>query len=388
MLILGNTVCIHQKKNIKVFDEKKGKEVNKKVFLGLAIPSTHKIENNFLYSFFRTKIVNPFSFLLNATLELSQNRNYLITQDDSNTQTIEHLIPFIFSTLEEYTLDQVDDHFALLKLLAISDFKHFLEEYQFPHKFIEILKTKQILPNVNGSFLSVINNGENLIKTPILSMDFAQNVKGILFDDLIEFSLDDQIINFIKFLGIKSYKDYSVEDFVNRINKYISGLKFTNENERIEYFSLLLKLFYNEFGNTQTYPTLFINSKHEVMNSTKKLYIIDNNMNNQMQIPDWLDFDFALKEQVVILCNLFKMDIVKLIETFDGIPYKSLNYRQIFEAINTKFNEELSIAEIVSIHNWLFAQYKSHTLEFQTNSNILRSKVICGRKEKTINQYC
>jgi len=66
------------KKNIKVFDEKKGKEVDKKVFLGLAIPSTHKIENNFLYSFFRTKIVNPFSFLLNATLELSQNRNYLI----------------------------------------------------------------------------------------------------------------------------------------------------------------------------------------------------------------------------------------------------------------------------------------------------------------------
>lgn len=370
------------KKNIKVFDEKKGKEVDKKVLLGLAIPSTHKIENNFLYSFFRTKIVNPFSFLLNATLELSQNRNYLITQDDSNTQTIEHLIPFIFSALEEYTLDQVDDHFALLKLLAISDFKHFLEEYQFSHKFIEILKTKQILPNVNGSFLSVINNGENLIKTPILSMDFAQNVKGILFDDLIEFSLDEQIINFIKYLGIKSYKDYSVEDFVNRINKYISRLKFTNENERIEYFSLLLKLFYNEFGNTQTYPTLFINSKHEAMNSTKKLYIIDNNMNNQMQIPDWLDFDFALKEQVVILCNLFKMDIVKLIETFDGIPYKSLNYRQIFEAINTKFNEELSIAEIVNIHNWLFAQYKSHTLEFQTNSNILRSKVICGRKEK------
>jgi len=370
------------KKNIKVFDEKKGKEVDKKVFLGLAIPSTHKIENNFLYSFFRTKIVNPFSFLLNATLELSQNRNYLITQDESNTQTIEHLIPFIFSALEEYTSNQVDDHFSLLKLLAISDFKHFLEEYQFPYKFIEVLRTKQILPNVNGSYLSVINNGENLIKTPILSMEFAQNVKGDLFDDLIAFTRDEQIINFIKFLGIRSYKDYSVEDFNNRINKYISVLRFTNENEKIQHFSLLLKLFYNEFGKTQTYPALFIDSKHETASSTKKLYILDNNINSQINIPDWLDFDFALHEQVVVLCELFNMDIVQLMETFEGNPYGSLNYRQIFEAINAKFNKELSNAEIVKIHKWLFSQYKSHPLEFQTNSNMLRIKVIYGKKEK------
>lgn len=370
------------KKNIKVFDEKKGKEVDKKVFLGLAIPSTHKIENNFLYSFFRTKIVNPFSFLLNATLELSQNRNYLITQDESNTQTIEHLIPFIFSALEEYTSNQVDDHFALLKLLAISDFKHFLEEYQFPYKFIEVLRTKQILPNVNGSYLSVINNGENLIKTPILSMEFAQNVKGDLFDDLIAFTRDEQIINFIKFLGIRSYKDYSVEDFNNRINKYISVLRFTNENEKIQHFSLLLKLFHNEFGKTQTYPALFIDSKQETASSTKKLYIIDNNINSQINIPDWLDFDFALPEQVVVLCELFNMDIEQLMETFEGNPYGSLNYRQIFEAINAKFNEELSTADIVKIHKCLFLQYKSYPLEFQKNSNMLESKVIYGKKEK------
>jgi len=370
------------KKNIKIFDEKKGKEVDKKVFLGLAIPENHKIENNFLYSFFRTKIDNPFTFLLNATLELSQNRNYLITQDESNTQIIEYLIPFIYSALEEYTSNQVDDHFALMKLLAISDFNHFLEDYQFPHKFIEFLKTKQFLPNVNGSYLSVINYGENLIKKPILSMGFAQNVKGNLFDDLIAFTRDEQIINFIKFLGIRGFKDYSIEDFNNRINKYISTLTFVNENDKIQLFSLLLKLFHNEFGKTQAYPALFIDSKYETGNSKKKLYIIDNNNNNQIHIPDWLDFDFALKEQVVIICNLFEMDIVKLIETFDGKPYKSLNYRQIFEAINAKFNEELSIKEIAKIHNWLFSQYKLNPIEFKANSNILRTKVICGKKEK------
>ena len=372
------------RKNISIFDEKKGKNIDKKVFLGLAIPSKHKIENNYLYSFFRTRIENPFSFLLNATFELNQSRNYLIREDESNRQTIEHLMPFIFSVLEEYTSDQVDDHFGLLKLVAVSDYKHFLEDYQFPDNFIELLKTKKIFPNVNGSFLSVDGDVGNSIQLPISSMEFAKYVNGSQFDDLIEFTEDEQILNFIKFLGVKSYNAYSVEDFRNRINKYISTLEFPNVNEKIRYYSLLFKLFYNEFGNTDTYPDLFFDINYKNASSIKKLYIIDNKINNHIDLPNWLNFDFALQEQIIILCELFDMDIVKLIETFDGNPYKTLNYEQIFEEINNKFCEDLSISEIVQIHKWLFSQYKKNFVEFKNHSEILQAKVVYGKKEKPL----
>lgn len=375
-----NYVLYTQKNIITVRDEQKGKDIDKKILLGLALPIGYTLSDNYLYSFFRTKIKNPFSFLLNATFELKQNRNELIDNDESNRKVVSHFIPFIYNALEMYTKG-AEDRFALLKNLIITN-NLFLKEYAFYDKYIDLIKTKNILPCVNDNYLrpdGVIDLDNN--DAPVFSLNnFAEMCKGDNFSDLVLHTADNAIISFIRTLGIKSYKDYKEEYLRENIDKFVDCLTFTNEIEKIELCSRLLHLYTCEFGQNGIYPKLFINSKNERIDAENLLFVVSRD--KSLSPPTWLDLEFASQGQIKSLCQLYGKNVADLVTLFSGTPFKLYNFLEIIEVVNQKCKGELTFEQIIELSKWLFSQYMSNPIDFKENVKNLNVKVIYGKKEK------
>jgi hypothetical protein len=376
--------CLYTQQHIiTVFDTRKEKNIDKKIVLGLALPEGHNIGANFLYSFFRTTIKNPFNFLLNATFELQQNRNKLIDNDESNRKVIEKLLPFIVSSLQLYTAES-NDEFALLKSLIIKE-DAFLSEYGFYAKFIELISATPILPNVNGKFLRVngVQDGkENADYLVFTSNNFAEICKGELFDGLIKHTADLSAVDFIHKLGIQSYKDNGVEYLCDVLNKYSAAFSSSPLEEKIDIYSRLLFLFTEEFGYNGIYPALFLNARHETITADDTLFVIDNDENaNKLSTPKWFDLKFACAEQIGCLCKLSGKNVSEFIELFDGTPYKPYNFGEIIDVINEKFAEDIIPTQIIEINQWLFNQYKLDKEGFKNCAKNLKAKVLCGKKE-------
>lgn len=115
------------------------------------------------------------------------------------------MVPFIFESFSIYcNLD--DDAFSLLENLILTD-QLFLNDYNFFTKYLTHIKSKPILPNVNGKYISpegYLNDLEEHVQ-PVYSLQLIDDIcVGELFDNLLKHTENLKIQQFYSILDIKN----------------------------------------------------------------------------------------------------------------------------------------------------------------------------------------
>lgn len=358
---------IYQKRGEISFVDINNEHSESNYLISLAIPFGDAPIEKKLYSFFRTNVESPFNFILNATLELSQNRNYIInsvSESGYNYQVIDLLPDFIINSISHFFNGIELKDYSLLKFLVNND-KKFLtgEGYDFYNQYIKKLKVAKIFPNVNNEYIEY-----NL--KPVLYKDhqFSLILEGKEFENLLQHTEDDEIISFYESLGVFHYNQ---ESFTSKINSGIHKLELEDKVQLlidfVDYYST----------NNDFFPFLLVDSNNNNINEINLRVFNKPSSAEVSNIPTFLQpyLRFVNKEIFSILEEKIEFSTSnKIRESIDRyLKYYGVS-EYSFSALSSPLNDTLKRTiekdQSLLLLEWLFSLFSIQHSEDLTNISV------------------
>lgn len=345
-------------------------EENKKYLISLAIPVNNAPIEKKLYSFFRTNIDSPFNFILNATLELTQNRNYLIpisTKENFNYKIIKKLSKFIVEAITHYvSLSKLVDY-TLLKLLVNSDEKFLLSDsLNFYQEYISNLTLSKVLPTVNEEYISF--DDEPAFYNNYI---FSKYLVGENFQNLLKHTDDKQVIDFLRMLNVDHYPQC---DLTIKINECIDDFNIKEKALLIITFVDYYKK-YDEIG--EDFPYLLVDNFDSIINDgTIKVFNKPSN-DEVSRIPKIMKpyIRFVSKTLFDEIENIIKFKTAnKIRETIERyLKYFNVSeysFSALESTINGTKQTKIGIDGLKELIKWVYILYNSQNSDDLSNISI------------------
>jgi len=355
------------------FDTDENIEKEKKYLISLAIPEGESLGDEFLYSYFRTRIKSPFSFILNCTFELNDYRNGMfdsVSGNDFNSRVIDALPKFIIDSVIDYHSSNQNFDYLLLNTLSLND-RTFLstDGYAFADKYLSAVKVAKIFPTVNNKFIS-------FDQKPVLITEcrFAEILKGDYFENLLKYTDAKKVIDFYKMLG--SYY-YPQELMKNKIN---SSLNLLSKNQKCELVRLFVQYYDTRKDRTNDFPNLLEDSNDVVIESNISKIFNQPKEEELSKIPSIVSIRFVNKRYFDYLknyldnkdgnSNVIREVIGKWLKNYGVSEY---SFSALEGTINSTFDGVKDINQNIELINWIYKIYKTQ----DKNSDLpkIRAKV-------------
>lgn len=249
-------------------------------------------ENNYLFSYFRTKEFMPIGFLVNANFELTQNRNNLLPNSLHNAKIASLIIDMLF----KFAQDKITPaHWRLFNALTPHSFVNFCSYFNVYSKFNfaeEYKKRLLLIPCVPTISKKIASLTDDLYH---YSSNLKKYLKGEDFGTLI-FDADDATLRKLKFaLGITLHT-YDFERIVNHINSVVNNWPIVHRVRcAIEFSSEYAS--YLKLGHES--PRFFVDSKG---NSVSNKSLMTTPENTRMDYP-FLDPVFLSAVMMECFCK-------------------------------------------------------------------------------------
>lgn len=324
---------------ITLFNESKNKNEERKYIVGVAFAENPlDISSKKLISYFSTDINNPFPFMINATFELTADRNRLYKNNPFNIALLEKLNQFIFDVVKMQYKNESKPNYDILKQLIFFDNKFLTDEdegYNFGKLFNHNLITDEIIPTKN-KYCS-LNQG--LIK---LKYDFYSIIsKYPNYDDLVIFSDDIEIEKFLS--SRTEIKNITSDQLTERLNYTIKNTNISRE-EILE----LSVLYFKEFGlNSEgkvienlISPRFFVNNDNEYIESSFKKYIVLKLKGDYQKICKIIGVALVNEEELSLIAKMCKKHDVNRDNYDKCYSLEKLPYKDFASFVATKLDDK------------------------------------------------
>lgn len=355
---------------IEYYDIDKEKNDKKKYKLGIAFTNENGLNDKWLYSYFETRIDNPFPFIINATLELTSDRNHLIPPDDLgfNKKVIDRLSSFIIDVVLMHNQKNDTTDYHILRHLILLKKKNFLASYGFYNSYIKNLKNAKILPSINGDYLNIIDDKPVYYEDE----DFSSIFRNHEFTNLLKFTSESVIMEFFRDLDKNEITlGYDIKFFTDIINLYLD--KYSKPQK-----ALLIKHIIDFYGSKQSiYPNLLSDITGNDIVFGNKVY---NSADEVIQrVPKWLPIKFLDNELKLELISVFDIKSEPLrtlsnqLSCFGLVEYNFLIILTLLEKEIEK--DSITVSQIIEITQWLFQYYKNTpNVEFKIKMKAITKK--------------
>jgi len=292
-----------------------------------------KIEENCLYSYFKTKVELPIGWLCHADFKLSSDRNSIIDHR-LNEIILKDMIMLIEESSELIT-DGNKAAGVLTSVTPTTDFSRQLNiRFDFSDYYYEHIGSKKILPTADGKFISV-NDGPLLFGS-----DYPSLFTGSAFNKLLKLPDNKKVSHFVVQLAKRKDIDLNVSQevlmhLINNVSENWSA------NDCFTVFEWWRK---NHSSKTLVHmPNLIKLENGKWAKLSDNIYLKTGNVPN---VPKWVDFNFLSKE--------YQDAAIKYYGEEEGhIKFKELRE----SSTNTQIQSERSISDYVKINEKQFFNY-------------------------------
>lgn len=314
--------------------------------------------NGVLYSYFKTEIPMPFPFLIHGTFDLTSERNNLDKDNEANKVLLGYLIDFIIEKgVEIATSDNFSSYEPLRFLLPNKEIFILDNTYNFTNTLKEKIKKYKILPSIDGSYLSF----EEAPKFDTLN--FAGICKKERFHNLLQFTEDAKIIDYIKENKVGFYEDVVFTDLINRdADFYVDNNLATNliilYNERYAYSKIGPNILFDTDGN-------------RVTDRRKKVF---NNPTEYFSLPSWSSLSFINKELEERLCAEWNCNARGLTNKLDKFGCDEYSFDRVLrELVNQSKDDKLRTNELLV---WLYNYWNNNGQKFDSSLGNIEVRVV------------
>lgn len=310
---------------------------------------------NRLFCYFITKEKFPFPFLIHATLNLDDSRNYIV-DDEINRFILDKIAMLLVEISVE--LNQNKINWDRIKFLAKrGEFGETIEEIGFYDSLINTIKDKELIPTKCGYRTSSKTCYYNFKGFNEILSNYEE------FNDLAFFTEDDSIKNVIKKLDIKTY---TKDELVSKLNSISKSLGF---GQRAKLIKSICENSRDLFGwDYKGKPSLFIDNNGNIIKSDFDL-VLPPEGSFDINLPNWVTIKFIDLELVKSLQTEFKANSVRDLRNklsfFNVQEYSFSNFiRSIITSAKERLKNEKNSNEIINqLLDILFSVYKGKKIE-------------------------
>lgn len=302
------------------------------------------LNSNYLYSYFKTKVEFPLSWLCHADFELRSDRNDIIDHP-LNKLILKELVFLIDESSEKIINTIKNPENALMSLVPLGSFPAEIASFRFSDYYYSNIGKRRILPTVNGDFIS-------LNEHPWFSfVSFPTLFVGYAFKNLLKFISNKETIDFIKKIATRDKIDINIaiQDIQIAINEM--SVSWTPD-ECFTVFEWWRTVYGSEMNAVDFLPNLIALENGNWANGNERVFFKIGGVPN---VPIWVRFSFLRTD--------FQEAAIKFYNKEEGYLAR--------KALHTEKRDERSIADFVTIGNTAFFRYldKSTTIA-QVNSSV------------------
>lgn len=144
-----------QERKTVIFDDTDNEETKYNYGISIAFcESSTNLRNNYLYSYFKTKVEFPIGWLCHADFELRSDRNDIIDHP-LNKLILQELVYLIDSSTEKIANNGGNPENALRSIVPTGSFPADIAGFKFSEYYHANIGRKKILPTVNSDFISI-----------------------------------------------------------------------------------------------------------------------------------------------------------------------------------------------------------------------------------------
>lgn len=305
--------------------------------------------NEYLYSYFKTKVSFPFPGLLHGTFELSSDRNQLLNKSEFNNELVKkipQLLCEVSSKIAEQNAEIVNYKALSFLNINFNALDALFKEHSFHSTLIESLKNNYIFPSIANSYIS-------FKESPVFyeNKNFSEILNPERFSNLLKhIEKTDFDLTFGYKIRFSSYnKNSLLESISEDINHY--------ELENYARLIIALTSLYG-FKIDETDSALFYDSQRKLLSFGSKIFIPDNN--------DFVSSTRGLKAQIIdpSLYESLKAisenehgDFQELLEMYNLSSFK---IDEVIELLIDNYINQTTKEAIVDLNTRLFKLYKKY----------------------------
>lgn len=304
---------------------------------------TENLSNNYLYSYFKTKVEFPIAWLCHANFELSTDRN-TITNHPLNKLILEEMVLLIDESSEKITDTRTPEQ-ALKSIVPSASLPTDIAGFQFSKYYLATVGRKKTLPTTNGEFISISDS-------PLLANgNFPALFTGDAFKRLLKLNNDKEIIAFVKRIAVRD--NVKVEITPQEIQTAInSASEVWSPNDCLIVFEWWRNAFGTRVSALDYFPNLIRLENRNWASGKDRIYF---KMGRVPDVPQWVRFNFLSAE--------FQEAIVNFYAKEEGyLTYKNQN---------AEHRDERNISDYAAIGDTSFFRYLDRsTVISQVNTSI------------------
>lgn len=308
--------------------------------------------NEYLYSYFKTKV--PFSFpgLLHGTFELTPDRNRLLNKSAFNTELINKIPQLLCEASAKIAQQNTEKvNYKALSFLNI-EFDRLdtpFTELDFHSALIDNLKKKYIFPSLSNTYIS-FEDEPKFYEDEVFSNILNPNVFADVLIYVDEDKFDNTFNNKLKFLNFDN------NDFFESISENLEY--YSAENYARLIIALLSTTNFDIDDNTSA---LFYNNQKKLLSFGYKIFIPDNNdFVSSIRGLEAQIIDDELYENLKNVCIEEENDFENLLEKY---KLSSFTINEVIELLLENYESKTTIEEIVDLNKRLFELFKKYKNE-------------------------
>ena len=291
--------------------------------------SGHQPKNQYIYSYFPTRIEFPFPFLLHADFDLDSNRNHLI-KNSANKEVLDKAAELIVSSsIEIFKNVSYDRLYFILPKYGLSSLSSELLDYRFDKSLLKYIEKKEVFPTVSKKY-EIINPKSHMF----YENDLSKYLPGNMFNNLLMYCDDYRVKKLIDALFGGKRRIYTYSYLSSALNVWVFNLSFNKRN--INRISQIVYGIFDSYKDLKVIKkhslSIFFNESEELISNENPIFIKDSKL-VLSKLPRFAKIEF-LNEKMV---DSFKTTMgLEYNEVLDCFNIREYSLPDIVDAINKK----------------------------------------------------
>ena len=337
------------------------KNENQEYFIQIAYKEDGSLKPSNLYSYFKTDIYFPLPIIVNASFNLTADRNH-ITDCKTNRLILEKISEYIFEIAKKRTQNGISNYDILKTFLPRNNFES-LAKFKFYESYIEKLKGAEIYPTIDGKY-------KRLKDLVLFRSELSRFLDRNKISNVLLYTNDENILSFIS--KEKQENPYSYENIISSLKNDIS------ENDKCRCLFSLYKEYSNELNNLSL---KILDKEYE-----GKEVFLQATQHEVSEPPQWANIIFLKDKYKKELIELFKESENRNFDNRDLASIlkivKEYNFETIAKSLcesggdNIKRNKEFIL--------WLYNNKREENYNSINKLDIKllsKSKILCSAKD-------
>jgi len=311
-----------------------------------------RLSNNYLYSYFKTKVEFPVGWLCHADFELSTDRN-TITNHPLNRQILRELVALIDDSSEKITGYIRNPEMALRSIFPTASLSADIAGLKFSEYYHTHIGRKKVLPTANGEFISVYD-------LPLLTKGvFPALFTGKAFSRFVKLAYDTELIAFI--IKIARRENVSTDITTQIIQTAINSASHTwSFSDCLVVFEWWRKTYAATPNALDHLPNLIMLENGKWATGSDRVYFKSGRMPD---VPRWVRFAFLSKDFQEAAFRFYNEDesyiahkslrVVQQVDERNISEYAGVGQRPFFRYLDR--NSAISQVNISIGDNWGYA---------------------------------